>query len=277
MLTSANRGVFAGEISVIDFLNPAKHPPLPLVEIPNSLNPFRSDGVRIFAKLLSMSPLTNVKSIPAHNMLALARERGELEGVGHIVESSSGNTVLSLGLVGKAFGIPRTSAYVSRDVTPEKLDLLRFLDIGVRVFDDPICPDPNDPQGSILHAQQDGSKPGWYNPGQYRNTDNPLAHTQLTGPQIWMQTQGKLTVFCAGLGTTGTLCGTSEYLRSVQPGITTVGVVRAPNNPVPGVRTKNLLEEIDFDWQSAANETVSVGTVDAYEKSLELSRSGILA
>jgi len=52
-----------------------------------------------------------------------------------------------------------------------------------------------------------------------------------------------------------------------------VGVVRAPNNPVPGVRTKNLLEEIDFDWRSAASETVSVGTVDAYERSLELSRA----
>jgi len=64
---------------VMDFLNPASHPPLPLVEIPNALNPFRTDGVRIFAKLLSMSPLTNVKSVPAYNMLKLARERGELE------------------------------------------------------------------------------------------------------------------------------------------------------------------------------------------------------
>jgi len=84
--------------------------------------------------------------------------------VERIVESSSGNTVLSLGLVGRAFGVSRTSAYVSRDVTPDKLDLLRFLDIGVRVFDDPICPDPNDPKGSILHAQNDGLKPGWLNP-----------------------------------------------------------------------------------------------------------------
>lgn len=146
MLTDTSRGVFAGTTGIVDFLNPANHPPLPLVEMPDTLNPFRAQGVRIFAKLLSMSPLTNVKSIPAFNMLARAKESGKLEGVDHIVESSSGNTVLSLGLAGKAFGIPRTSAYVSRDVTMEKLDLLRFLDIGVRVFDDPICPDPNDPQ-----------------------------------------------------------------------------------------------------------------------------------
>ena len=86
--------VFEGPADIRDLLNPGKLSYLPLVELPESLNPFVSDKVRIFAKLMYMSPLANVKAVPAFNMIEEKHRSGELEGVRKIVENSSGNTVM---------------------------------------------------------------------------------------------------------------------------------------------------------------------------------------
>lgn len=90
--------VFKGPNAVRDFLDPGKQPYLPLVEIPETLNPFAGDRVRIFAKLMSHSPLANVKAVPAFNMMREHHRRGDLDGVTRAVESSSGNTVFSIAL-----------------------------------------------------------------------------------------------------------------------------------------------------------------------------------
>ncbi|MCP4767856.1 MAG: hypothetical protein GY916_01185 [Gammaproteobacteria bacterium] len=87
--------VFDGPDALRDFLNPGKHPNLPLVELPAKLNPFAADNIRIYAKLMSMLPLGNVKSVPAFNMIREKYRQGDLEGVERIVENSSGNTVFS--------------------------------------------------------------------------------------------------------------------------------------------------------------------------------------
>jgi cysteine synthase/rhodanese-related sulfurtransferase len=270
-------GVFSGPCALCDFLNPAKHPTVPLVELPEVLNPFAADGVRIFAKMMSLLPLGNVKSIPAYAMLEAEAKAGRLKDVEHLIENSSGNTVMSLAVIGKAFGIPHTKAIVSNEVSPGKLALLQVFGVDVTVKEESICPDPEDENSGIHEAKKQGEEPGWFNPGQYTNPTNPEAHELLSGPQLWEQTKGELTIFCAGLGTTGTFVGTSAYLKKQSDKIVTVGIVRKPNNPVPGVRTSSLLREIAFDWKGTADVVKEIGTKDAYEKSLALCRHGLMA
>lgn len=269
--------VFSGPDSLKDFLNPDNHPPIPLVELPQACNPFTKDGVRIFAKMMHMVPLANVKSLPAYNMLLEAERNGGLEKVSSLIESSSGNTVFSLAVVARIFSIEKTCAIVSHEVTEGKLKLLRFFGTNITVTKDPICPDPQDKNSGIYKARELGTRKGWMNPGQYNNEANPDAHKKWTGPQIWKQTSGKISIFCAGLGTTGTLVGAGGFLKRKNKKLSVLGVVRSANNPVPGVRTKNLLREISFDWEDIATDLAEAGTVESFEKSLELCRMGLLA
>ncbi len=268
--------VFRGEEAVRQYLNPDNHPPLPLVELPECLNPYRGMGVRIFLKLMHFLPLANVKSLPAYSMLDEAERDGSLLGVHSLVESSSGNTVLSLAVLGRAFGINTTLALASSEVELGKLQLLRLLGTSVRVVEEDICPDPADPNSGPNQARRMGQEDGWLNPGQYHNLANPKAHERWTGPQIWLQTGGKVTTLAAGLGTTGTLVGTAAYLKDYNPKIRTVGVIREPNNPVPGVRTRTLLNEVNFDWPKNVDELVPIGTRESYDMSLKLCRAGLL-
>lgn len=273
---SSRAATYFGEDSIFDFLNPETGPITPLVELPCSLNPHRDRGVRIFAKLLNLSPLGNVKSYPAFNMLMTAKAEGRLSGVDELVESSSGNTVASLGVVASLFGISNVTAYVSHEVSIGKLALLRLCGVTPVVNEEPICPDPSDPNSGVTIAKNLGKSAHKFNPGQYHNWANPSAHQRWTGPQIWEQTEGKVGVLCAGMGTTGTIIGTSSALKERNPRLLTIGATRAPNNGVPGVRTRNLLTEVEFEWSEAVDIHYEIGTESSYKSSLALCRAGLL-
>jgi cysteine synthase/rhodanese-related sulfurtransferase len=268
---------FHGPDALARYLNPDEHPNTPLVELPDSLNPYRNRGVLIYAKMMGATPLMNVKSVPAYSMLATAEADGELAGKTDIIENSSGNTVFSLSVIGRVLAGLRTSAYVSHEITAGKLKMLRFFGVSPIVNEEPICPDPADPTSGIYKAKQLAeSEAQWFNPGQYDNPANPQAHSGLTGEQLWQQTDGQIGLFCAGLGTTGTMVGTAEVLKRHSAQVQTLGVIRSPNNAVPGPRTANLLRQIAFDWEQFTDTTVEIGTKAAYATSLELCRHGLL-
>lgn len=264
---------FEGSNAVLDFLNPDNVPYTPLVEIPDHLNPYRKDGVRVFAKLMNALPLANVKSLPAYNMLLDQKEKGSLPDT--LIENSSGNTVFSLAVIARLMGIPHTKAVVSHEVSRGKLNILRFLGTEVIVNEEPICPDPSDPTSGIYKAKVWSKEHGWFNPGQYDNEANPAAHYKWIGPQIWEQTKGKISLLSVGLGTTGSVVGIGKYLKEKDKDIEIVGVSRVANNPVPGVRTSNLLREIAFDWKSVLNHQEEVGTVESFKMSMALCRAGL--
>jgi cysteine synthase A len=155
--------------------------------------------------------------------------------------------------------------------------MLQFFGIEPIVNVEPQAPLENDPTTGVFKARQDGLQPDAINPGQYENNDNPEAHEKWTGPQIWQQTEGKIDIFGVGLGTTGTLIGNSRFLKSKNPAIKVVGVMRAPDNYVPGVRTENLLNVVDFAWRDHVDALEGVATETAYLTSMEMSRLGILA
>lgn len=272
-MTMQNNRAYLGADGLKNYLKPKADEYIPLVELPSELNPFlESHDIHISAKLMNTLPLGNVKSLPAYYLL------NSVDAISkNVVESSSGNTVFSMGLFAKSLGIKSVKAVASNTVTRGKLQLLRLAGIDVLLVDGPICPDAHDPNSSISIARRLGNESGNCNPGQYDNFANPQAHRDVTGPQIFDQLGENLGMFVAGLGTTGTLVGTAGYLKEVLPELRVGGVVRVPNNQVPGVRTSNDLREIDFNWKDILTEDlVAIDEVDAYKSSLDMIRQGIL-
>ncbi|MFA7285617.1 MAG: pyridoxal-phosphate dependent enzyme [Candidatus Paceibacterota bacterium] len=266
---------FEGSNSVLDYLNPDNAPYTPLVEIPDILNPYRGKGVRIFAKLMNALPLANTKSLPAYNMLLQKKKEGEIPDT--VIENSSGNTVFSLAVIARLMGVKNIKAIVSHEVSRGKLNILRLFGVQIIVNKEPICPDPTDPTSGIYKAKIDSVKNDWFNPGQYDNQANPEAHYKWTGPQIWEQSKGKVSIVSVGLGTTGSASGIGKFLKEQNKNIEVLGVSRIVNNPVPGVRTNTLLREISFDWKSVVGPREEVGTNESYSMSMNLCRHGILA
>ncbi|KAK7032689.1 cysteine synthase [Favolaschia claudopus] len=256
--------VFSGEDALHDFYHPDKAPPIPLVELPERLNPYKKHGVHIYAKLLSHTPATNVKLYPALNLILRGQEKGKITKDTHtLVEYSSGSTVISMGILANIYGIQNTKAYLSNKTSPTKLDLLRFF------------PEPLDPNGGILTANLDGEKEGCYNPDQYSNPENYESHIRWTGPQIMKQLPS-ISVFAASIGTSGTMTGTGLYLKSVKPSVARVGVCTTPGDRVPGPRMFSLLAPVEFPWREAVDTIEECAPFESYEKSLELCRNGLL-
>jgi cysteine synthase A len=119
-------------------------------------------------------------------------------------------------------------------------------------------------------------KEGWFNPGQYDNEANPLAHYKWTAPQIWSQLQEQINVVVSTLGTTGTVYGLGKFFKEKNENIKIVGIARALNNPIPGPRTKSLLAEIAFPWKDYIAEIFEGDTKNSYYLSMQLSRLGLM-
>ncbi len=272
----SNKNVFSGPEAIKDFMDPDKLPYLPLVEIPPALNPLTDDGVRIMAKMMNLMPLGNVKSVPAFNMIREKALAGDLDEVEALIENSSGNTVFSLAIAARQFGVEKTFSYVPAEISWNNLLMLLFFGVEPIVNQEPATPAENDPASGVYKARRDGERPDMLNPGQYENPDNPAAHSKWTGPQIWDQTDGKISVFAAGLGTTGTLVGTATYLKQQNPELPIVGVMRAPEHYVPGARTEKLLALVDYDWRPHVDYLERAESEVSYRLSMAMSRRGLM-
>lgn len=259
--------VFSGPDAVKQLLDPDCNPPVPLVELPEPLNPLAQQKVRIFAKLLYLLPLLNLKSLPVLGMLQDASK--ELGDVHTLVENSSGNTAFSLAIVARLFGIRSVRAIVPIDIAPGKLELLRLAGADVR-----FAPPEG---GGVGLARRLGKRAGFRNLGQYENPANIAAHARWTAKQVWEQTDGKLTIYATGLGTTGTALGAVRFFRENGSRVPVLGVYCLPGSAVPGVRSLQTLQEISFDWQAEVPLRVGVTTSESYKKSLDLCRAGLLA
>ncbi|OJD33805.1 cysteine synthase b [Diplodia corticola] len=266
--------VYSGEDSLKKYYDPDYQPPLPLVEIPACLNPFRKDGVRIYAKMMTMLPANNVKALPAMNLLEKSVEKDKTKTV---IEYSSGSTVISMSLVGRVFhGIDDTRAYLSNKTSDAKLKLMQFFGLNITLFGGPSQPEPLDERGGIQaarrKAEQDESV---VNPNQYENDANWQAHYKWTGPQILRQLP-QISVLCAGMGTSGTMTGMGTYFKDAKPSVVRVGVCTAAGDRVPGPRSYALMSPVTFPWRNAIDTMEEVGSTDSYTLSLALSREGLV-
>jgi cystathionine beta-synthase len=173
-------------------------------------------AAQVLAKVEYFNPGGSVKDRIALAMVEDAERSGALQPGGIIVEPTSGNTGVGLALVAQKKGY--TCVFVCPDkVAKDKIDVLRAY--GARVEVCPTAVDPEDPRSYYSVSDRLARElPGAWKPDQYSNPNNPRAHYESTGPEIWKQTDGRVTHFIAGAGTGGTLGGVGRYLKEVSGG-----------------------------------------------------------
>src|SRR5439155_11859356 len=196
---------------------PSEENPSRMVRI-NAMNP--SPEFALFAKLEWMTPFGSVKDRAAWAMLRDLEQRGEVGNGRGVVEPTSGNTGISLAAMARARGYPMR-AVVPNKIPLEKKVLLKIAGAELDVVNDALCPAPGLGDGSINLAKTyaKAQSKRYAMPNQYENEQNVQAHIQTTGPEIWRQTEGKVTHLFVSLGTCGTVSGTSRFLKGKNPDV----------------------------------------------------------
>ena len=254
--------------SILDLL-PSEDNPTPLVRLTRVV-PFRH--ARIYAKLEWYNPFGAVKDRVAANLVRDAEERGTLKAGQHLVEATSGNTGLGLAMIGNAKGYALDTP-LSTAIPLEKRTVLRFFGANVIELDDALCPAPGAPEGALARARETAdTQPNYVLLDQYGNDANPDAHFRTTGPEIWRQTEGRITHFVAGLGTCGTITGTGRFLKQQNPGVKVLGVYPEDGHDIPGVRSKRQLAQTSLYVPHEYNGEEEVTDRESFEMCLRLNR-----
>src|SRR5580693_9336840 len=176
---------------------------------------------RLVAKIEAFNPGGSIKDRVAVAMIAAAERDGKLKPGGTIVEPTSGNTGTGLAIAARLKGY-NVVAVMPDKMSQEKIDLLRAY--GAEVVVAPTDVPPESPRSYYRVADRLAAEiPGAFQPNQYVNPANPQAHYESTGPEIWEQTEGKITHLVLGVGTGGTVSGTVRYLREQKPDLAVVG------------------------------------------------------
>ena len=199
----------------------------PMVEIQHlNSNPH----VRIFAKLEGQNPGGSVKDRAAFSMIRAALDRNEIKQGDKLVEATSGNTGIALAMVARSLGLNLT-LILPDNSTPERIKTMRAYGADVM-----LTPAERTIEYSRELAEEMAQNQGFVMLNQFANPDNYKAHYRTTGPEIWRDTEGKITHFVSAMGTTGTIMGVSRYLKEQNPEITIVGTQPTDGSRIPGIR-----------------------------------------
>jgi cysteine synthase B len=242
------------------------------------LNSLSSDNVISYAKLESHNPFGSVKDRAAYWMIKDGEERGILKkNESIIIEPTSGNTGIAL------TGIANLLGYKVEIVIPEKAseETKKIIEsLGAKLFQtsDDLCPKVGagtDQSIALARAISSARPDIYYMPNQYENEANFMGHYKGTGPEIWKQTEGKVTHFLTGVGTGGTITGISAYLKEQNPEIKTVAVQPQQNHLIQGLRNfvesdKPVLfkkrENLVDNWITITNEEAFAAVIKLFEK-----------
>jgi cysteine synthase B len=238
----------------------------PLVEL-KRLNPHyhNSDNpkVRIFGKLEGDNPGGSVKDRAALNMVRSAIERGDIKQGDKLIEATSGNTGIALAMIACQYNLS-IELVMPANSTVERAKTMEAFGATVTLLDDiETCRD---------YADEKGKEAGYFQFNQFANPDNYLAHYKTTGPEIWRDTDGKITHFVSSMGTTGTIMGTSMYLKEQNPEVQIIGCQPTDGSSIPGIRRwpKEYLPKI-FD-PSRVDRVFDVSTEDATKAARDLAK-----
>lgn len=198
------------------------------------------NGNIILAKLEGNNPAGSVKDRPALSMIVRAQERGEIAPGDTLIEATSGNTGIALAMAAAVMGYPMV-LLMPEDASAERA--LTMKAFGAEIILTPKAGGMELARDMALQMQSEG-KGRVLN--QFANADNPRAHYEGTGPEIWADTQGRVTHFVSAMGTTGTITGTSRYLKEQNPKVCILGVQPEAGSRIPGIRKwpKEYLPEI---------------------------------
>lgn len=199
----------------------------PLIE---SVNLVKNKNVKLLLKLEGNNPGGSVKDRAAYNMIASAIERGDIKKGDKLIEATSGNTGIALAMIAQLFNI-EIELVLPEDSTKERTQTM--LAYGATVI---LTPASLGIIGSRDYVDQKMAKGGYIMLNQFANDDNWKAHYKTTGPEIWNDTEGTITHFVSAMGTTGTIIGTSTYLKEKNPSIQIVGAQPSDGSQIPGIR-----------------------------------------
>lgn len=199
----------------------------PLVELERMWD---NPKVRVFGKLEGHNPGGSVKDRAAYGMIKGALDRGEIKPGDRLVEATSGNTGIALAMVARKLGVHMT-LIMTDSSTEERIKTMRAF--GAELI---LTPAERTIEYSRELAQEMADSGEYFQLNQFANPDNYKAHIATTGPEIWRDTEGKVTHFVSAMGTTGTIMGVSRFLKSQNPQVQIVGTQPEDGSRIPGIR-----------------------------------------
>lgn len=195
-----------------------------------SQNLVKNKNVQLLLKLEGNNPGGSVKDRAAYNMIASALERGTITKEDTLIEPTSGNTGIALAMIAQILGI-KIELVLPENSTKERTQTMRAY--GAKVT---LTPAATGIIGSRDYADKKVAEGGYIMLNQFANKDNWRAHYKTTGPEIWRDTKGSVTHFVSAMGTTGTIIGTSTYLKEQNPTIQIIGAHPSDGSKIPGIR-----------------------------------------
>jgi len=238
---------------------------------------------QIFAKLESANPGGSVKDRIGFNMIADAEKRGELKPGGTIIEATSGNTGIGLAITAAVKGY-RCVFVVTSKVSAEKINYLKALGAEVIIVSN--LAEPEDPEYYVNVAKRLHKEiPNSFFAYQYSNPSNPEIHYKTTGPEIWRQTDGKITHFVSSIGTGGTISGTGKFLKEKNPNVQIIGadplgsifkyyketgeIIKGTPYLVEGIGQDCLPENVHFQY---IDEIINISDKDSFAAARRLTK-----
>lgn len=238
----------------------------PLVEL-TQMNP--NPKVKLLGKLEGHNPGGSVKDRAAYSMIKGAVERGEIKPGMKLIEATSGNTGIALAMIARLYGI-EIELTMPKNSTRERV--LTMEAFGAKVILTDTIESARD------YADEKVAEGGYLMLNQFANPENYLAHYRTTGPEIWRDTNEKITHFVSSMGTTGTIMGTSRYLKEQNPNVQIVGCQPTDGSSIPGIR-KWPVEYLPKIFEpSRVNRVMEVSQEDATQRARDLAKiEGIFA
>ncbi|HWJ82054.1 MAG TPA: cystathionine beta-synthase [Nocardioides sp.] len=248
----------------------------PLVRLRRTLDGAAGEGhPLVLAKVEYLNPGGSVKDRIATRMIDAAEASGELKPGGTIVEPTSGNTGVGLAMVAQERGYK--CIFVCPDkVSEDKRNVLKAY--GAEVVVCPTAVPPEHPDSYYNVSDRLASEPGAWKPDQYSNPNNPRSHYEETGPEIWRQTDGRITHFVAGVGTGGTISGIGRYLKEQNPKVQVIGADPAGSVYSGGTGRPYLVEGVGEDFwpdtydRDVADRIIEVSDADSFAFTRRLAR-----